>query len=240
MVDGQGKVFVPGLPVWHFAAFDLNTPGGLQRLGEERFGDTANTITLLLHSTSPHHHLEAATAAVSRLLQANPFCSVSVILDIPHNAPLDLLDAIDATMAADQPSAYPGRMYASAYSHRPTRRMFVLVEAGQAGDDSAWLEDARDCAEIIWRIDCGSPEQALHAARDMDIPSSDFAFLGIPGSLSGNAATEFCTALAETSSDPSRIILPGIELQWRWAAMTLGRDGGGQVAANQSPTELHS
>jgi len=199
---------------WHYW-FDLDHSDGVRAAGAELFDEAAAAVTLHLRTSAPAAHTAPARNLVERFIAANPFCALSVVVELPPHAPLDILDELDAACEANQHGSYVTRMFPTAATIRPLRRVFAMLpSAKHRGTNREWLDRVRDVAEVIWSLPCDTAESALRSAAHIRMGGWDYVFLDIPSGALGADVEAFCIALAKTCRCADSLLLPGLQLHW--------------------------
>jgi radical SAM superfamily enzyme YgiQ (UPF0313 family) len=160
--------FAPGSRLASVCRVDLDRPQGAVPPAESR----AQAFTLWLTATDFRAPCAPAAALIRRILDDNPFTTLQVVLDLTgHVNPRALHQALPPRVlepllaACHARPTYLDRYYAL-QPGRPNgaKRLLVLLPFSLRGSlDSAWLEEIRLTAALVWRAsgDEVVPETAL-------------------------------------------------------------------------------
>jgi hypothetical protein len=214
---GAGEFsFGPGQPVF-FYGWDLTTDAVRQALAATRFEDAANAVLLHVVTREPLRDQALVAEATERFLSVNPFASLTVALEVPPHAPLDIFDRLErAFERIPLASAYGRQMYSSAATGRPDRRLLaVLADDVRRQPDQGWLGAVAEMCEIVRRVECLDIGTAVQCATD-DQAGIDYLFLDLQAELAESRWQAFFTALATHAVNPQQILLPAPVLHWAW------------------------
>jgi hypothetical protein len=106
-------------------------------------------------------------------------------------------------------------MFPTAYTIRPSRRLFSLIDTRFADEIHAdWLEELGDITEIIWLQQCTSYEHAINAAARSRFPTSDFLFLNTTVPVDPEERRLFFERLSQSAEEPDQLLLPALQAHW--------------------------
>jgi len=205
----------PGSAAAFQYSFNLDAAAGREALGSALFRDAGTAVCLLVQCADPFLHLDLVRRGVARLLSANPHAALTLVLEPACEFPLDVLDALDRDLSEGRRSLYLERLCGRP---RPERRLLVLLEdrTGRSRDrgwDEGWVEAVRDAAGVMWRIGCGSGDEAV--ARLASPPDfRDYLLVVLPERLRDIDA--LAARLIDACPTSHNIVLSGLERHWRY------------------------
>jgi len=198
--------------------FDLGTDRGREHLEAERFQEAGTAVTLLFRSPDPTASVGSMACGVERLLSANPFTSVAVLLHTQAEFPLDVVDALDRSLATNRRSSYLERM---AGRDSADRRLFVVLPAALgsgpgAAFDSAWLDALRSVAGVTWLLDCADEADAVRQVARPVLDFDDHLLVRLPTTPAD--LRSFFSALIDACPVSHRLMFSGVDLHWKYIA----------------------
>ncbi len=139
---------------------DLDQPAAcLPPLCEERL---AQALTLWLRSSDFHAHRHSAAQAIERILSANPFTTLQVVLEPTGDVQAVTLACLDSCARAcfSRPT-YLDRFYAvQPGAPKGAKRLVVLAPWRERSRVSpAWIADIADYGTLLWRGHSGACEE---------------------------------------------------------------------------------
>lgn len=154
---------------------------------------------------------------VADYLDANPFSSLLVCVELDDEVPLDLFDELNALMDSSRPSRYLEHMLHLA---RPERRVLAVLPLPlTASLPEDWVSDLAFLSEIAWSLPL---EKVTDASPVGDDASGDYLLIQVPERLAG-AGPNF-EALSDLHPDPSRILFDHPDVQWRYIRFLEGME----------------
>lgn len=196
----------PDAPAVLQYSWDLDRPGAAADLAAEMFRSAGRWSAAWFRTAGPARDAAGITAAAARLVRANPYCGIYVVLELPPGGPLDPLFALDEVLDAERPSAYlEGLLDAG---HRPERRLAVVLDvAVRAQLSEDWLETVHALAEVLWRVPVRDIEDAARGGEFM-LWEGEYLLLDLPADAPLPDPAWF--------PDPHSVLLSGTERHWAW------------------------
>ncbi len=204
------RLAYPDAPTVLQYSWDLERTGAGADLAGEGFRTAGRWSAVWLRTAAPAQDTAVIAAAVTRLVQANPYCGLCVALELPPGGPLDPLFALDEVLDADRPSNYlEGLLDAG---HRPDRRLTVVLRvADRAALSEDWLDTVRELAEVIWLLPARDDADAVATGGEFLLWDREYLLVDLPHDVPLPNPAGF--------PDPYSVLLSGTERQWTWMEM---------------------
>lgn len=141
---------------------DLDGPSTAPFPPDERL---SQALTLWLSSSDFHRDRQAAAQAIDRILAANPFTTLQVVLEPMGNLAALSLDCLDAcARACFRRPTYLDRFYAVQPGPPKGAKRLVVLAPWQARSHAPlqWIDDIADYGTLVWRGTV-SPSEDLDA-----------------------------------------------------------------------------
>jgi hypothetical protein len=217
---GYAVASIDAVDTVFFYGFQLDNEPARGRLDAEDFTQAGNAVTLYFATSDSWRDRNRCVAAIDRFFANNPFASITVILELAPNAPLDILDEVNARFdALPSVSRYCERMYSSTGWPHPTKRIFTAFpDRLWKQANHAWLADVDEAGGIIIMAQGPNIAAALNAAGRIEA-DCDYLFLDIKVIPPRHQWPNLFETLKAQITEPELILLPAPNMHWafiRW------------------------